>query len=67
MTPLTTTPLNALPTGWGISPFNWLVAESSPEYRLLFEQFDGKDKEGLGGHRLENLLWSSQAEQVGGI
>jgi hypothetical protein len=65
MTHLTTTPLNALPTGRGISPFNWLVAESSPEYHLVFEQFDGKDGEGLGGRRLENPLVSGQAEAVG--
>jgi len=65
MTHLTTTPLNALPTGRGISPFNWLVAESSPEYHPCLERLEGKDGEGEGGRRLENPLVSGQAEVVG--
>ncbi len=65
MTHLTTTPLNALPTGRGISPFNWLVAGGCSEYHLCLERLEGKDGEGEGGRRFENPLVSGQAEVVG--
>jgi len=65
MTLLATTPLLVVRRGGVISSFNWLVAESSPEYHLVFEQFDGKDKEGVAFRRLVSPLVSGQAEAVG--
>ena len=65
MTRPTTPPLLVVRRGGGISPFNWLVAESSPEYHPCLERLEGKDGEGEGGRRLENPLVSGQTEAVG--
>ncbi len=65
MTLLATTPLLVVRRGGVISSFNWLVAESSPEYHLVFERFDGRDGEGEGGRRLVSPLVRGQAEAVG--
>jgi len=64
MTPLTSTPLPFVPTGWGVSLLFWLVSGDTPTASLCRKQLEAHDCQGWRFRRLVSPPLGGQA--VGG-